>query len=102
MSESRPALFPARATLPDGSDVHPVRVATGNDRVTRVWAWDHSLHDAVELAAWPADQVERADGLVAGRPRALRGPDGTVVDGRNAGCGCGHPLKAWRPPAIAA
>lgn len=102
MSEPRPALFPARATLPDGTVRHPVRVATGVDGITRVWGWDHDQHHAVELAAWPAVEVSRADGADHGRPRALRLPDGTVVDGRGQGCGCGHPLKSWRPPSIAA
>lgn len=102
MSEPRHALFPARATLPDGTVHHPVRVATGVDQVTRLFVWDHDRHDAVELAAWPATDVTRADGFDHGRPRVLVAPDGTVIDGRGQGCGCGHPLKSWRPPSIAA
>lgn len=102
MSEPRPALFPARVTFPDGTSWHPVRVATGADGMTRAWRWDHGNQSPVEIGTWPATELARADGVDHGRPRAYTTSDGTVIDNRGAGCGCGHPLKGWRPPALAA
>lgn len=102
MSEPRPALFPARVTLPDGTTHHPVRLATDNHGISRVWRWDHGTHTAVVVCTWQAADLIRSDGADHGRPRAYTTPDGATIDGRGAGCGCGHPLKSWRPPALAA
>lgn len=97
MSEPRPALFPARVTLPDGSVHHPVRVATDPAGTTHAWGWDHTAGAATEIASWPADQLTRADDQDRGRPQAFTVTDGTEIEGRDQGCGCSHPLKAWRP-----
>lgn len=97
--EPRHALFPARVTLPDGTVHHPCRVATDTAGITRVWAW---IDDGpVELGHWDATEIDRADGRDSGRPLALTAPDGTLLDGRDAGCGCGHPMKRWRPALVA-
>lgn len=101
MSEPRHVLFPARVTLPDGTVHHPVRVATDTAGVTRAWAWDNTQWLPIEIGHWPAVDLARADGRTAGRPQAFTAPDGTLIDGRQAGCGCGHPLKAWRPALLA-
>lgn len=107
MSEPRPALFPACVTLADGSVHHPVRVATDNYGITRAWAWDYETGDAVQVGTWLAVDLDRADGLAVGRPKAFTAPDGTQIEGRrntgcNQGCGCSHPLKSWRPSFPAA
>lgn len=101
MSDQRPTLFPVRVTLADGTSHHPVRVATDTAGTTRAWAWDHGSNGPVEIGSWPADELTRADGLTVGRPRAFTTRDGATLDGRDAGCGCGHPLKAWRPALTA-
>lgn len=95
MSEPRHALFPARVTLPDGTTHHPCRLATDTAGTTHLYAWIDQ--GPVELAHWPATTLTRADDRDRGRPLALTAPDGTLIDGRNAGCGCGHPMKRWRP-----
>lgn len=100
MTEPRHALFPARVTTPAGVTHHPVRVATDTAGTTHAWAWNHDTGTPVEIGAWLADELVRADGRDHGRPVALQAPDGTLIDGRNAGCGCGHPLKAWRPALV--
>lgn len=101
MSEPRHVLFPARVTLPDGTVYEPCRVATDTAGVTRAWAWDHTQWLPIEVGHWAAVELVRADGKVAGRPLAFIAPDGTLIDGRDAGCGCGHPLKTWRPQLVA-
>lgn len=101
MSEPRHAMFPARVTLHDGTVYEPCRVATDTAGVTRAWAWDHTQWLPIEVGHWKASDLIRTDGKVTGRPRVLTAPDGTVLDGSSEWCGCGHPLKTWRPALVA-
>lgn len=104
MSEPRHALFPVCVTLPDESVRHPVKITTDVAGVTHAWAWDLETNEPTEIGTWPATSLERADGRTIGRPLVLTTPDGWHLEGRrnegcNQGCGCNHPLKAWRPAA---
>lgn len=100
MPEPRHALFPAFVTLPDGTVHHPCRVATDTAGTTHAWAWIDN--GPVEIGQWPADTLQRADERTTGQPRAFTTPDGALLDGRNAGCACSHPIKRWRPALVAA
>ena len=100
MTAPRHALFPARVTLPDGTTHYPVRVATDTADITHAWAWNHEQHLPIEIGAWPADQLQRSDDGLTRRPRQLTAADGTVI-AQAEGCGCGNPLRSWRPALIA-
>jgi hypothetical protein len=100
MDEPRHALFPARVELPDGSVHDPVRVATDTAGITHAWTWDHTAGLPVEIGQWPVGNLARSDGADRGRPRAFTIEDGTRISSTGS-CGCGHPLKAWRPALVA-
>lgn len=85
------ALFPAAVTLPDGTTHQPARLDTSNGTV-RAWALIDGFPTLV--ASWPLDQVETR--VERGR-RSFTTRDGTLITGAR-GCGCGHPLKRFRPP----
>lgn len=82
-------LYPATLTTPDGELVHPVRLLTADGQV-EAWRWDDLEHTGVLVGSWDAELV------TAGERRTFLAPDGSVL-GYDRGCGCGHPLKSWRP-----
>ena len=90
-------MFPARVTLADGTVHDPCRVATDTAGVTHAWAWIDG--GPVEVGAWPADELVRADGGMTRRPTGLTAADGTTLE-LAKGCGCSHPLKGWRPALV--
>lgn len=95
MPEPRHVLYPARLTLPDGTSHWPVRVATDTACVTRAYAW---VDDGpVMVGEWSAYDLT-PDRL--GRPTGFTIADGSTIT-KEPGCGCHHPLKAWRPPIFA-
>ncbi len=100
MSEPRHVMFPARVTLADGTVHQPCRVATDTAGITRAWAWDHQAGHAIEVGHWNAEDLARADGSDRGRVRILLAVDGSAIEA-TGGCGCGHPLKTWRPALVA-
>lgn len=90
-----PALFPAKLTRLDGTTVEPVKVATTDrDGQVRVTVWAHEPPAGiVEVASFDPDQVASLGG------RRYEAEGATIEPGR--GCGCGHPLKRFRPPGVA-
>lgn len=83
------SLYPGKLVAPDGSETHPVRVLTIDGNVS-VFAWDDVAMVGQLVASWPAEDI------TAGDRRTWSAPDGTTI-GHGRGCGCGHPLKSWRP-----
>lgn len=98
MSEPRYALFPARVTLPDGTVHDPARVATDTAGITHAWTWTDG--GPREIGRWAATDLTRSDGATRGHPTQLAATDGARIDTAK-GCGCGHPLKTWRPALVA-
>lgn len=88
--------FPVAVTI-DGTLYDPVLILGYEDR-TEVWAEGPTL-----LASHPQTTArERVKGLMAGRPLRFlnRFADGSALEvAKSEGCGCGHALKRWTPPA---
>lgn len=89
-------LYPAKLIRPDGDVVDPVKVETTNrDGEITVSVWAVTQPDGiVEIATFDPDTISRIDG------RRYQTTDGTLIEPAR-GCGCGHPLKRFRPPGIA-
>ena len=96
MSDLR--LFPMHVTLPDGRQVRPAML-TVRGGVLEVFA--HRQDAAGDDVGRHVVRAYR--GAVTGTEgtRDLYVADtdgGTVTAIRDGGCGCGHPLKRFRPP----
>lgn len=85
-------VFPADVTLPDGTRHETCRVRARGDGVT-VYVWSHD-----ELSGVPLVEAARLLDLGGDRYAIDLGQDGMVEISKAARCGCGHPMKSWRPP----
>lgn len=92
-------LWPCVATFNDGSIRSPVKVFTYADRPAEVWAWRDQPR--------PAEAEVIATGVLISNDEAhVYSLDGAtpvgvvriVVDPK--ACGCGHPLKFFRPGGL--
>jgi hypothetical protein len=83
-------LFPVAVTRPDGALLTQIRLAVRSG-VTTLWRWQGSGPVRVlESAGHPVDD---------GKDRyRIETPDGPwLVRYTPNDCGCGHPMKVWRP-----
>lgn len=87
-------VFPARFVSPESGVHHPVKAATDRDGLTHIYGWRDGR--PVELAVIPVDEWEALP-TASGRPRQWATPAGLQLS-IEGGCGCGSPLRAWRPP----
>ena len=76
-------LYPVKTTI-DGTIVRNCRLVSEGGRTT-VWQWDRNAGTGVVLHEVAGD-AERVGDLVMEPQR---------------GCGCGHPMYRWVPPAHA-
>lgn len=97
--------FPV-SVLIDGALVEPALLWATEER-TEIWvAGEHRDHPRLAATFAPVAERTRAKGpvMLDGTQRKARWiaelTDGTQLPiGQAPGCGCGHPLKSWSPPA---
>lgn len=82
--------FPARVTLPSGSEIGPVRVYVADGRVLV-----YTVTDGVPNLYFDRELISSEGSMLRGLN--LQVADGTVVVRKDRGCGCGHPLKRFNP-----
>lgn len=92
----RAAWWPAAVTLPDGTHFRLARVYATREGLYVYDGVDHLAHFA------PIDYgktARPADSYPANRKaaRIITADGGVILVQRLGGCGCGHPLKHWRP-----
>lgn len=93
-------LFPCLVTAPDGVVHQTCRVISGPDG-TQVWAWDRDLGDARVVVSSPF-AVEQVSPGSRNYRLGMQGSDAVAQIKRSHSCGCGHPMKRWRPPRVTA
>lgn len=91
-------IYPVVVTLPDGTQRTGCKVQVLVDQSTDVWVWNRETHAAEILVHTPARPVE-----AAGTGRTQRWTldvDGASysLERNSRDCGCGHPMKRFRPP----
>lgn len=91
-------VFPARFVSPESGTHHPVKAATDREGLTHIYVWRDGR--PVELAVIPVGDWE-AMPSATGRSRQWATESGLRLS-REGGCGCGDPLKMWRPPLVLA
>lgn len=97
--------FPCKAEAPDGTKYDTCRVVAEAGR-TVVWAWDRSLRTALPVieSVGPPLELPPNETTETYRGRPLRSfviemaDDDVAAFSEQAGCGCSHPMKSWRPP----
>lgn len=91
------SLFPCLVTLPDRSVLQTCRVVS-DQAGTTVWWWDPAAGTAIAAAVSPFGIEERSPGS---KNYTLGMPEGDPIHVRRlSSCGCGHPMKRWRPPRV--
>ena len=100
--------FPVKVTLPNGDVCDPAMVLRDGDRV-QVFAAARDARNLpgvhVQSGRRNGDQIVRLADLHTpdeqrhGRIRYLTAADSTIRVEPSGGCGCGHPLKKFRPKA---
>ena len=92
-------IYPARVVMVDGRAERACRVFVTSQRVVvyRLSAGRIVRLAEHELAEGSSVAPDRSS-LMVGRSLEVETSDGVLVVEREAGCGCGSPLKALGPP----
>lgn len=87
-------LFPIEVLNPDGTSLHSRAKVVASEGTTRVYVWDFRSNTAQQVMEVQGEPVQ-----AGATCWTIATGEGTIPLRKSAGCGCGHPLKRWHPPA---